>query len=549
MRRNVILRTLPFFLILLLLCSFCAFASAEGDLPAYTGKLTVEDTFNEEANWFLEGIPKHTFYTYNPERPEWKILKNWSWIYRIGLTSGEPIKNCTIEQLSGPTELKAFSYRKKESLIDMKMDKMSQAAPGTYHFLVTAEGETRYARAAFSCEIQNQPAYLAPLQVRPLLILNTMDTVQNPLESVLISAPEEARSSFEIYNPKIRWYSSTHSEDEVDSSKDGCNFILDWTEDGQYFTPLSEGVYKAEVSAWLGQVLAQDINFDVIVSSSLSYDDFALTLTPEATEAAAGQKIKIEAAFADPAEVNAKAKNDGINWSIKTADGGDASEFATIAKGVVTIKKLTAAQDLVVTAEPKLVPEKGASVTIHAVPTTGTLTATADTETLYLAEGADEAQISVTAEPADAVPAITYKSSSEKIATVDGNGHVKAVSAGNATLTVTAGDGSKKKATVKLLVIAPVTGLTLTAAQESAAPGKTIKIKAALEPEKPTDKTLTFTITAADEGMAEYLKIGKDGSVSIAKGCPAGSFTLQASANGAAPNAPVTAEIKLSVTE
>ena len=155
----------------------------------------------------------------------------------------------------------------------------------------------------------------------------------------------------------------------------------------------------------------------------------------------------------------------------------------------------------------------------------------------------------VTAEPADAVPAVTFKSSSDKVATVSEDGKVTAVGAGKVTITVTAGDGSKKTAKVALNVLAPVTGLTLSAAQDQVAPGKNVKIKATLEPEKPTDKTLSYAIGTADEGLADYLKVSKDGTVSVAKGCPAGKFTVVVTANGAAPAAPVSAEITFTVAE
>ncbi len=549
MRRNVFLKVFPLLLVLLLLCGLYACASAEEDLPAYTGKLTAEDTFNEDTmNLFVNSISASKLYTCNPDRPEWLAMDNWYYTYRVGLTSGEPIQNCTFEQLSGPADLSGvFGFDKRDSLVQFSMGLMSKSAPGAYRFLLTAEGDTHYARTVFSFEIEDQPENMVPLQVRPVLILNTLDTVPNLLESMLISSPEEVSSTYAVYDPATKWYTAYHPEG--DAGKEGSNFILEWNEDNEIFTPLSEGVYKVQVYSWLGLLFSQQFDVNVVVSPTLSYDYFALTLTPESLQAAGGQKVAIEAAFANPENVNAKAKNDGIDWSITTADGGDASEFATVSSGTVTIKKLTAAQDLVVTATPVLFPDKAVSVTIHAVPVTAKLSAEADTDTLYVLEGANQAQITVTAEPADAVPAVTWKSSSDKIATVDENGRVTAVSAGSVTITATAGDGSKKNATVKLKVLAPVTGITLSAAQDTVAPGKKVKIKAELEPAKPSDKNLTYAIGSADEGLAEYLKVGKDGTVSVAKGCPAGSFTVQVSANGAAPSSPVTAEIKLTVTE
>ena len=550
MRRMINRKAIPMLLLLLAFCSFYICGFAEEELPAYTGKLTQEDTFTEETiNRYVNRLMSEDYYAYDASRPEWENLKNYFYVYEVELSSGEPVKNCTFEQLSGPSSLTAFKFEKQTKQINMEMSKISKAVPGVYRFLMTAEGETHYARVPFTIEVKELPKDLAPLKVRPVLILNTLDTVQNPAKSVIISAPEGdgIGTTFEIYDPKSKWYSTSHPV--ADSSKEGGNFILDWTEEGQMFTPLSEGTYKAHLSVWMGQVLRQEVKVDVIVSSTLSYDDFTLTLSPETLNAAGGQKVKIEAAFADPDKVNTKAKNNGIDWSIATPDGGDASAFASISSGTVTIKKLYAAQDLIVTAQSQMVPEKSAFATIHAVPMTEKLSAEADADTLYLMEGADQAQISVSAGPVDAIPAVAFKSSSDKIATVDDNGCVTAVSAGSATITVTAGDGSKKSSTVKLKVLAPVTGIALSAAQDSVAPGKTLKIKTALEPEKPSDKTLTYTIASADEGLADYLKVSKDGTVTVAKGCPAGSFTVQASANGAAPSSPVTAEITLSVAE
>ena len=536
-------------LVFLLLCSLSAFAAAEEEqLPAYTGKMTQEDTFTEDTLNNTNWLSSTFFYRYDEKRPEWKTQSNYYYGFPAILTSGEKLSKCTVEQLSGPANQDGFKFEKLgDNYMGLELTKIQAAEPGVYRFLATAEGKTCYARTVFSIEVKDQPEELVPLQARSAIFLSSLDPVENVEKLAVISAPEEASTYLGIYDPQYQYY-STYRE-EADSKDPQTNFRYTWTEDGvPVFQPLQEYVYDGEIFSRMG-MLIQEIPCKVIVSSTLTYDDFALTLTPETLQAAAGQKVKIDAAFANPDQINAKAKNNGIDWSVTTASGEDASAFATLAKGVLTVKKLTEPQDLVVTAASQYVKEQSASVTIHAVPLTSGLTAVADKETLYLAEGADQARITVTAEPADAVPAVTFKSSADKVATVSEDGKVTAVGAGKVTITVTAGDGSKKTAKVALNVVAPVTGLTLSAAQDQVAPGKSVKIKATLEPEKPTDKTLSYAIGTADEGLADYLKVSKDGTVTVAKGCPAGKFTVVVTANGAAPAAPVSAEITFTVAE
>ncbi|MCR5669992.1 MAG: S8 family serine peptidase [Butyrivibrio sp.] len=58
-------------------------------------------------------------------------------------------------------------------------------------------------------------------------------------------------------------------------------------------------------------------------------------------------------------------------------------------------------------------------------------------------------------------PAILWKSSNSKVATVDEDGNVTAVSKGSATISAEASDGSGKKATVKVNVITPASNVNL----------------------------------------------------------------------------------------
>ncbi len=537
-------------ILLILAALLLSAASAEETpgLPPYGGKLTQEDTFlKEEHGWGFDKISEDQFYQYRADRPEWKAPSNWYASYEIRLTSGEPIRKCTVEQLSGPSKMSGLSYNKRSGRIFVNMAKTAKAEAGDYAFLVTAEGTTKYAREVITLHLQPQPEELTPLRVRPLLILNTLDKAADIRAQVTLSEPEIGSGYFEVYCPRIRYYTGSHGRGDV-TDKAGDSFVLEYEEGGQAFTPLSEGTYKAAVDWQIGRVVRQEQKLDIIVSSTLTYDDFALTLTPEATEAAAGKQVKIKAEFADPAEVNAKAKNNGIVWSVATADGGDASALASVGKtGALSVKKIESAADVVVTAASEKVPEQTAQVTIHLTPLTKTLTAVSDAETLYTVPGKDTAKITMTAEPADAVPKAVFKSSSEKVATVDDQGAVTAVGPGKATITVSAKDGSQKSASVKLEVVAPVTGLSIESKSASVPAGKTLTLKAVTEPEKPTDKTVAWSVSQADEGMAEYISVSKTGAVSVKKGCPAGKFTVCAEAAGAMEGAPVRAEIVLAV--
>lgn len=93
-------------------------------------------------------------------------------------------------------------------------------------------------------------------------------------------------------------------------------------------------------------------------------------------------------------------------------------------------------------------------------------------------------RLTATVTPEDATyPEVTWKSSNEKVATVDATGLVKSLTEGKATITATA-DG--KSATCEITVEIPVieaTDITITADKTEAKPGETITLKATLLPE------------------------------------------------------------------
>ena len=140
MLRMINRKAIPMLLLLLAFCSFYIGGLAEEELPAYTGKLTQEDTFTEETiNRYVNRLMSVDYYAYDASRPEWENLKNYFYVYEVELSSGEPVKNCTFEQLSGPSSLTAFKFEKQTKQINVEMSKISKAVPGVYRFLMTAE--------------------------------------------------------------------------------------------------------------------------------------------------------------------------------------------------------------------------------------------------------------------------------------------------------------------------------------------------------------------------------------------------------------------------
>ena len=136
-----------------------------------------------------------------------------------------------------------------------------------------------------------------------------------------------------------------------------------------------------------------------------------------------------------------------------------------------------------------------------AVPTTIKVTGvTLDRQTIDMTEGETTA-LTATVAPSNATDkSVTWSSSSTAVATVDSNGKVTAVKAGEATITVTTKDGGKSatcKVTVKAATVA-VTGVEVDPAELSLVEGTSASIKATVTPENATDKDVSWTSSSAD---------------------------------------------------
>ena len=124
---------------------------------------------------------------------------------------------------------------------------------------------------------------------------------------------------------------------------------------------------------------------------------------------------------------------------------------------------------------------------------------------------ADNIQFSANVYPVKAVQAVTWKSSNAKIAAVDGTGKVTCYKAGTVTITATAKDGSGKKASFKLNIIKKLKSLTLE--DQTVEGGKSLQLKAILDPVDPTNKKLTWTVSSNNVGA----KISSSGKLTTKK--------------------------------
>lgn len=109
---------------------------------------------------------------------------------------------------------------------------------------------------------------------------------------------------------------------------------------------------------------------------------------------------------------------------------------------------------------------------------------------------------------------VTWKSSNGKVASVDENGTVTCLKSGSATITALMG---KAKATVTIKVTGLVDGITVTTKKAAdsltLASGKTLALKANVEPANASNKAVTWSIT---DGSA-YAKVSSSGVITANK--------------------------------
>jgi Subtilisin-like serine proteases len=139
-------------------------------------------------------------------------------------------------------------------------------------------------------------------------------------------------------------------------------------------------------------------------------------------------------------------------------------------------------------------------------------------------------QVALTPTARDRYGAIIYpdyqwKSSNEKVATVDNNGLVKAVGKGTATITCTALDGSKKVAKCSVTVNTLLDALYISG-QYRIAPGKSATFKAEVYPATANNKKVEWSIDSAPSGVT----VSKTGKVTVPLYVQSGTIILRATA-------------------
>ena len=165
-------------------------------------------------------------------------------------------------------------------------------------------------------------------------------------------------------------------------------------------------------------------------------------------------------------------------------------------------------------------------------------------ETLYL-NGTEGAELALTAKlyPTDGKEGVTWKSSNTKVLTVE-DGTVRYVAGtGTVTVTATANDGSKKSASVKVQVGLLTQSVTITEPETTVLrSGKSLTLKAATEPVKPTVSGVTFHLVNASDSV--YATVAANGKVTAKTvNEPHAVQVVAASKDGQAKSEPITLTI------
>ena len=205
------------------------------------------------------------------------------------------------------------------------------------------------------------------------------------------------------------------------------------------------------------------------------------------------------------------ATNQRVSWRSNNAT------VATVENGTVTAVSAGNATITVTTEDGNHTARCEVTVTVSATGVTLSKTE------LSLVKGAT-ATLTATVAPSDATnKKITWRSSNTSIATVE-NGIVTAVSAGNATITVTTEDGNHT-ATCEVTVTVPATGVTLSQTELPLAKGATATLTATVVPFDATNQKVTWrsnntsvatvengTVTAVSGGNATITVTTEDGN-------------------------------------
>lgn len=489
-----------------------------------------EGSFSEESNQILD------MWENNPVYITPRVF--WGYRYLTGsaltLDGDEKVTKLTVTPVEmNPGREKLVNVQNNAIYIDQSL--LYDTAPETASYFVVAEGQKHYAQRLLTIHTERVPDESEPktesvVFVKPGELINLFDYIQYyPKDAACIALVETDK--------RDEWsdgYSHENGKKNID--------LVPNSEMESIFTAYGEGRYPIKFVFSYGN-LEHYKDLVVISSETLEEKDFALTL--EDVEIAAGQKVVFDPVFANPEHVNSALKNADVDWSIGF-NGGQLSDYGTMQNKTFTAKQnIDSLKTITVTYTSTYCPTQSATSTVIIHPKATGIEAAIDQETLYMSEEKDEAQITASALPEDALQKFKYASSNAKVASVDENGRVTALASGKTVISVTVDDGSQKKAQFNVEVIVPVTAIDLETDEQTVDAGKTKKIKAIITPEKPTNARITWSV--AEEEMAEFVTVSREGNVSIKGNCPDGRVTIVATAEGSLPETEVSAEIKLEI--
>ncbi len=151
----------------------------------------------------------------------------------------------------------------------------------------------------------------------------------------------------------------------------------------------------------------------------------------------------------------------------------------------------------------------------------------------------DSETLTATIKPDDATnKAVNWTSTNTKVATVDANGLVKAIGAGDALITVTAADECGASATCIVTVTQPVTEITLDKTSLNLSVGNSETLTATIKPDNAANKAVNWTSTNT--------KVATVDANGLVKAVGVGSATITATA---ADGSGVKATCEVTVTQ
>ncbi len=286
-------------------------------------------------------------------------------------------------------------------------------------FAVVAEA-TDGSGAQAVCEVAVYPAAKKVELTDAYGVPITAKTLELPMGQTLqlgaSITPEEAHDA-------VTWKTSSAKTAQVDETG--------------LVTPLKPGTVTLTVTAADGSGKKDTVKIKVVQLME------GLTI-PGTKDLAQGKS------FAFKAQVSpANTTNKGVSWSLETPVDG----VSISASGVLKVSKTARAESVTVVAAAK----DGSGVTARCIvsiwPPVTKVTIVEPDEPIVLEVGECLDLEAVTA-PGEACPNVTWKSSAAKTAAVDENGMVIALKAGTVTITATAADGSGKKDTIKIKIVA-----------------------------------------------------------------------------------------------